>query len=58
MQYRTYSYRFAEEVLNSKFSLKKEITDIISLLNPDCSTVNRPTFNQIVEDAFKVKGWI
>ena len=58
MQYRTYSFRFAEEVLNSKLSLKKEIEDIVGSLKPDYHTLNRPTFNQIVEDAFKAKGWI
>ena len=57
MQYKTYSYRFAEEVLNSKFSLKKEITDIIVALTPDYRTLNRPTFNNIFEEEFKAKGW-
>lgn len=29
MNYKTWSYRFAEQVLNSKLSLKKETEDII-----------------------------
>ena len=58
MLFRTYSFRFAEEVLNSKLALKKELEDIISSLRPDYRTLNRPTFNQIVEEAFITRGWM
>ncbi len=35
MRFRSYSYRFAEEVLNSKMSIKKEIENIITNLKPE-----------------------
>jgi hypothetical protein len=45
-----YLFCFAEEVLNSKFALKKEIEDI--LLNPkiDIPSLSRAHFNQILKE--------
>ncbi|MFC1914888.1 BglII/BstYI family type II restriction endonuclease [Chloroflexota bacterium] len=57
MQFTTYSFRFAEEVLNSKLSLKKEVEDIMNSLKPDYHTLTRPEFNKIVDVAFQAKGW-
>lgn len=52
-----YSFRFAEEVLNSKLSLKKEIEEV--LLSPaiDLSILSRPGFNSVLEELFVSKGW-
>ena len=52
-----YSFRFAEEVLNSKLTLKQEIEDI--LLDPSIEppSLNRPHFNKILENLFIQKGW-
>lgn len=51
-----YSFRFAEQVLNSKLALKQEIEDI--LLNPDIEllSLNRPHFNKVLENLFTQKG--
>jgi hypothetical protein len=48
MRYNTFSFRFAEEVLNGKLSLKKEIQNILIGLNPNLKTLSRPQFNQIL----------
>ena len=53
MHWESYSYRFAEEILNSKLNLKKEIENAISELNLS-SDVNHHT--QIVK-IFSERGW-
>ena len=52
-----YSFRFAEQVLNSKLALKQEIEEI--LLNPSIEllSLNRPHFNKVLENLFTQKGW-
>ena len=52
-----FSFRFAEEILNSKLTLKQEIEDI--LLDPgiELHSLNRPHFNKILENLFIQKGW-
>jgi hypothetical protein len=52
-----FSYRFAEQVLNSKLALKDEIEQILldtSLQLPDLS---RPAFNKLLEERFVAHGW-
>jgi hypothetical protein len=50
-----YSFRFAEQVLNSKLALKQEIEDI--LLNPSIEllSLNHTHFNKVLENLFKKK---
>ena len=52
-----YSFRFAEQVLNSKLVLKQEIENI--LLDPgiELHSLNRPHFNKVLENLFIQKGW-
>ncbi|MBO8168165.1 MAG: restriction endonuclease [Thermoanaerobacteraceae bacterium] len=52
-----FSYRFAEQVLNSKLSLKEEIETILMDPNIEVSTLSRPEFNRILEQLFVAKGW-
>jgi Restriction endonuclease BglII len=52
-----FSYRFAEEVLNSKLRTKQEVEDIITSTSIDISTLSRPSFNKILREAFVAKGW-
>lgn len=54
---RRFSYRFAEQVLNSKLSLKQEIENILTDSTIDVSTLSRPHFNKILEEKFVGKGW-
>ncbi len=51
-----YSFRFAEQVLNSKLSLKQEIEEII--LNPTIKLeeLTKPNFNKVLERLFVAKG--
>ena len=53
-----YSYRFAEQVLNSRLSIKNEIEDIIRLSATDLSQLSRPFFNEVLKEHFVEKGWV
>lgn len=56
MRFRTYSYRFAEQVLNSKLELKKQIEEMIeSVCRP--KGFSRPELNKAFEKEFKDHGW-
>lgn len=52
-----YSFRFAEQVLNSKLALKQEIENILSDRDIDVSSLSRPRFNEILDQKFVAKGW-
>jgi len=54
---RRFSYRFAEEVLNSKLALKQEIEDVLMDPSIDLSSLSRPRFNEVPRDRFVAKGW-
>ena len=51
-----YSYRFAEQVLNSKLSVKEECENIITDIK-DFDKLSRPGFNKILKENFEKKGW-
>jgi len=57
MRFRTYSYRFAEQVLNSKLELRKEIEEIIGSIKVKPKGFSRPKLNKIFEDRFTDRGW-
>jgi len=57
MRFRTYSYRFAEQVLNSKLELKKEIEEIIGSVNVKPKGFSRPELNRILEAKFTENEW-
>jgi hypothetical protein len=57
MRFTTYSFRFAEQVLNSKLSLKHEIENIITSFNPDLIKLSRPQFNESLRERFVNQGW-
>ena len=52
-----FSYRFAEEVLNSKLALKNEIEQVLLDERIDIPSMSRPRFNAILKDLFIEKGW-
>lgn len=52
-----FSYRFAEQVLNSRLAIKQEIDHILLDPNIDISELSRPYFNEILRRAFIAKGW-
>lgn len=51
-----FSYRFAEQVLNSKLALKEEIEGIL-LDSFNIGSLSRPGFNKLLEDRFVQAGW-
>jgi len=52
-----FSYRFAEQVLNSKLALKQEIENVLVDPSIDISSLSRPHFNDVLKDQFVNKGW-
>lgn len=52
-----FSYRFAEQVLNSKLALKQEIENILADPAIDVPTLSRPHFNDVLKERFVGKGW-
>lgn len=52
-----YSYRFAEQVLNSKLSLKQEIESILTNSSINIASLSRPYFNELLRKLFVAKGW-
>jgi Restriction endonuclease BglII len=52
-----FSYRFAEQVLNSKLALKEEIERVILEPISDTVSLSRPGFNQLLEARFQARGW-
>ena len=56
MWLKSFSYRFAEQVLNSKLAIKQEIEGILTDSNINISSLSRPEFNRVLKDSFVNKG--
>jgi len=54
---RKFSFRFAEQVLNSKLSLKQEIEEILTEPTTDIKLLTKPFFNELLKKRFVAKGW-
>ena len=52
-----FSFRFAEQVLNSKLSLKEEVESILLEPIPEFTKLSRPSFNDLLQKRFVAKGW-
>lgn len=53
MNYKIYSHRFAEEILNSKIGIKIEIEEVVKIIEPKTrSALNKEFKNQLTS-----KGW-
>lgn len=52
-----FSYRFAEQVLNSKLAIKQAIEGAILHPSIDIATLSRPRFNQVLKEIFVDKDW-
>jgi len=70
LRFTTYSYRFAEEVLNAKLEIKKEIEDVVSSIMLQTAPIEagdspgkgtkpgvRPQMNRLFEGEFEKRGW-
>ena len=56
MEYTEGHYRYAEEVLNSKIQLKREIDSAIRATHPG-EVATRRQLNEAFEDEFLRRGW-
>jgi Restriction endonuclease BglII len=52
-----FSYRFAEQVLNSKLALKQEVEAILTSEAIELASLSRPKFNKVLRESFTAKGW-
>ena len=53
-----FSFRFAEQVLNSRLAIKEEMTQIVTDPSIDVTTLSRPNFNKELRERFVKHGWI
>jgi len=54
---RYYSFRFAEQVLNSRLTIKQEIDSILQDPTIVVEQLSRPKFNEVLEELFHARGW-
>jgi hypothetical protein len=52
-----FSYRFAEQVLNSNLAIKLELEQSIENLIFDADTLSRPQFNALLRQSLIARGW-
>jgi len=57
LRLKSFSFRFAEQVLNSRLPVKQEIEQVLTNPNINIPELSRPKFNEVIEDLFKAKGW-
>jgi hypothetical protein len=57
MKYKTYSYRFGEEIINSKLGLRKEIEWILDSLKTPIYKGAGPLIKRELKKYFLEKGW-
>ena len=53
----TFSYRFGEQVLNGRLSVKKEIENVLTDKSIELGDMSRPALNAKIRDLFIDKGW-
>lgn len=54
---KTFSYRFAEQVLNANLAIRQEIEAILTDATLPIAELSRPNFNKELDDRFIAKGW-
>jgi hypothetical protein len=57
VRFRAFSYRFAEQILNSRLPIRKEIEEILSSVKPSLKGYSRPELNEVLKNAFLDKEW-
>src|SRR5215472_18606843 len=57
LHFKTFSHRFAEQVLNSRLAIKEEILSVITDPAIDVAILSRPYFIKVLRDSFTQKGW-
>ena len=54
---RTFSYRFAEQVLNSRLATRQEIEQVLVDVPVEVESLSRPQFNASLHHRFVERGW-
>jgi hypothetical protein len=54
---KTYSFRFAEQVLNARLALKQEIEGILQDPRIELAELSRPRFNEVLDELFRDRNW-
>jgi len=57
VNFKTYSYRFADQVLNSKLAIKQELESILHDTRIRDAELSRPYFNKLLLELFTARGW-
>jgi len=57
MKYVSWSYRYAEQILNSKLALRKEIEDAIAAISIPPNGFSRPQLNAEIEKQLVTRKW-
>ena len=57
MRFVSWSYRYAEQILNSKLAIKKEIEDALPAVKIQSQGLRRPELNTAIEKEFTLRGW-
>ncbi len=57
LRLRRFSFRFAEQVLNSKLKLKSEIEGVLTTPTFKIAELSRPKFNEELDNLFASSGW-
>jgi hypothetical protein len=57
LRLQTFSYRFAEQIMNSKLKIKREIEEILTSSSLDIPNLSRPNFNSELDNLFAANGW-
>lgn len=52
-----FSFRFSEQLLNSRLAIKQEINSVLCDPSIDISKLSRPKFNLILDELFVEKSW-
>ncbi|MDQ7836000.1 MAG: BglII/BstYI family type II restriction endonuclease [Humidesulfovibrio sp.] len=54
---RNFSYRFAEQVINSSLAIRQEIEAVLTDPSLPIAELSRPRFNEELETRFVARGW-
>jgi hypothetical protein len=57
LRLQTFSYRFAEQVLNSNLAIRREIEETLLDSSIEVTSLSRPVFNALLRDRFVARGW-
>jgi len=57
LRLQTYSFRFAEQVLNSQLALKQEVESVLLDPSIDLQNMSRPNMNKALDELISTRGW-